>query len=702
MPCSRARQSDPVTSPTTEHTVRISKLAFAMSLLPLAAAAQERKIEEIVVTGTKFSGDFGAKSGVPIERMPQSVQVISADDIVAQGASSIGSLLRNIPSANVGQSRVSAYQSFSLRVRGFLADQMRNGIRQRYYEDVDASALSNIERVEVLKGPSGVLYGQSAVGGIISIITKRPEQDVSSSFAGTIGSYGQKAASFDITGGLAPGLTVRFNGEVEDSNTFIDQQGIKRVNGALSVHFTPSDSISSNLVMEYVERETKRYAGLPIKGTVESNGGAALARGLNLGEPAIDNLTADAPLVQFWTDVKVNDVWTITPRLQYQEFNSAFNQIRLRSPSADLVTITRNGRDGREDDQYTIAQLDTTATFATGLLKHKFLAGYEYDMERAKFTQYTLTNVTSINVRNPVYNYNAVLPTKTFAFSQHYDLDGHAIYAQDQVGVSDRWDVIAAARYSWMRSTTKDVSGPFFDRSSVDTVIWSIGSTYQVNSVLSAYAGFNTGFDVEGSAGARSATGAPLKPEKSNQAEAGLRLRWADFHGSIAAFQIKRTNALTTDPLNPDFSINVGAQRVRGFEVEGEWRATDWWTMTAGYAYLGSKITKSNDGDQGLRIGDVPAHTVAVGTEVSVPGTALVLRGGVNYVGNRLLVNGSSVHLPHYTVANVGASYRIKPATLTLSVSNVFDKTYYTASGNAFAVTPGDPRMVSLRLGLGL
>ncbi len=89
--------------------------------------------------------------------MPQSVQVITAEEIVNQGATSMGDLLRNVPSANAGFSRVGPYQSFSLKIRGFLADQMRNGMRQRYYEDVDASALSNIERVEVLKGPSGAV-----------------------------------------------------------------------------------------------------------------------------------------------------------------------------------------------------------------------------------------------------------------------------------------------------------------------------------------------------------------------------------------------------------------------------------------------------------------------------------------------------------------------------------------------------------------
>src|SRR5687767_9248587 len=104
--------------------------------------------DTVVITGTKLDGAFGEKSGIPLEKLPQSVQILSAQDIADQGARSMGDLLRQVPSASPGYSRVGPWQSFSLKVRGFLADQMRNGLRQRYYEDVDASALSNIERVE--------------------------------------------------------------------------------------------------------------------------------------------------------------------------------------------------------------------------------------------------------------------------------------------------------------------------------------------------------------------------------------------------------------------------------------------------------------------------------------------------------------------------------------------------------------------------
>ena len=150
--------------------------------------------DAIIVTGTKTSGEFGGKSGIPLEDVPQSVQLFTSDDLAERGITSIGDILRAVPSGNFGNSRVSRYQSFSLKIRGFLADQMRNGIRQRYYEDVDASALSNIERIEVLKGPSAVLYGQSAVGGIISIITKAPQNDFGLAASASVGRFDQMVA----------------------------------------------------------------------------------------------------------------------------------------------------------------------------------------------------------------------------------------------------------------------------------------------------------------------------------------------------------------------------------------------------------------------------------------------------------------------------------------------------------------------------
>lgn len=689
--------------------MKTSIIALASALLVATPAWADEAADnanpdnrDIIVTGTKLSGDFGAKSGIPIAKVPQSIQIVTADEIIEQGARSVGDLLRNVPSANPGYSRVGAYQSFSLKVRGFLADQMRNGIRQRYYEDVDASALSNIDRVEVLKGPSGVLYGQSAVGGIVSIITKQPQDGQFGTFAITLGQYDQKMLTVDMNTGLAPGLAVRVTGEVERSGTFVDYQDMNRKNVAFNLRYAPSDNVAAHLVAEYVERDTQRNPGLPIKGTVQSNGVRPLSRSLYLGEPAVDALTANAPMVQAWVDVKLSDNWTVTPRLQYQEFNSSFLQIRLRAPDAlDPTRITRNGRIGREDDSYTIGQLDLSGRLVTGPITHKLLMGYEYDHERGRFTQSNLTNVTAINVLAPVYAFNGAAPTKTFAFDNFYNVDGHALYAQDQIDLTGNWNLIGAVRHSWIDASDGDWKGATNNQAKTSTTIWQIGSTYQLTNALSVYAGYNTGFDIESTGGARTRTGEPLKPEESNQAEIGLRYRTDGFRGSVSLFQIKRVNAVTADPVDPDFSINAGEQRVRGVEVEGEWQLTDWWQLNAGYAYLDGKVTRSNDGIVGKRIGDLPEHSFTARTSVSIPGTPLTLRGGINHITNRVLVDGSDVILPAYTLADIGVGVDLKPFRIDATLSNLFDERYFTASGNGFAVYPGEPRTFSVRLSVG-
>jgi iron complex outermembrane receptor protein len=663
------------------------------------AQSAERDLDEVIVTGSKFTGDFGGKSGIPLEKVPQSVQVVDAGTISELGAQSIGDVLRVVPSANPGSSRVSAYQSFSLKMRGYLADQMRNGIRQRYYEDVDASALSNIERIEVLKGPSGVLYGQSGVGGILSIITKQPDGQFGAQLSATVGSHSQKMITGDFRVPVSADLGMRVTGEIERSGTFIDRQDIDRENLGFTLRYQFNERAIGHLVTEYVERRTQRYPGLPIQGTVASNGNGNLSRSLYLGEPTQDVLSADAPLVQAWVDVKLSDNWTLTPRLQYQEFNSEFTQIRLRAAQADLTTINRNGRWGKEDDSYTIGQLDLSGTLQTGGVEHKLLAGYEYDLERSRFTQYNLTNVTPISVLNPVYTFTTTGPNRTFSFDTNFDVDGHALYLQDQLAITDRWDLVGSVRHSWLKVWSRDVGTSTKIGTDVQNTIWQLGTTFKLADGLSLYGGYSTGFDVESSGGGRTASGDPLKPEESEQYEAGLRLARGAFQGSLSLFQIKRINALTTDPNDPDFVLNVGEQRVRGVELQGDWQVTDAWNVSAGYALLKSKITRSNDGDEGLRLGDVPKHGATLRTAYSIPQHALTLRAGMAYAGSRLLTNGSSVVLPSYTLLDAGASLKVKSMELDLTLANLADKRYFTASGNTFAVIPGDPRSVQLKLG---
>jgi iron complex outermembrane recepter protein len=249
-----------------------------------SSPANDTETRTIIVTGTR-TDDFGLRSGIPIDQVPQSVQVIDAQDLARRGSHSIGEALRAVPSANPGGSRFVDSPSFNYRIRGFAADVMRNGMRQRYYEDVDVSALSNVARLEVLKGPSAALYGESAIGGIISIITKEPTEAFEGLSALTAGSFDQAIATADVGGPISSTLGFRLTGELERSGTFVDFVDLDRENVGLTLVWRPSDSVSAHLVAEYVRRSTTNYPGLPAVGTVIDNGVERVDRSTYLGEP---------------------------------------------------------------------------------------------------------------------------------------------------------------------------------------------------------------------------------------------------------------------------------------------------------------------------------------------------------------------------------------------------------------------------------
>lgn len=676
-------------------SLSIASLAWLCAAVPVSAQNQD-----IVVTGTK-TGDFGAKSGIPLDQVPQGIQVLAGEELIARGVRSVGEALRAVPSANVGSSRVSRYQSSTLRIRGFQADQMRNGIRQRYFEDVDASALSHIARIEVLKGPSAVLYGQSAVGGIISAITKQPGAALAGSVALTGGMFDQKMVTVDVGGPVSDTFGIRLTGEVERSGTFVDHQDIDRENVGLALAWRPSASVSAHLNAEYVRRRTVNNPGLPVAGTVQPNGVARVRRTAFLGEPDFTGLVADAPLVQAWVDFRMSDAWTLTPRLQYSEFNTSLDQVRILAPVAGEPTrITRNGRRGRQEDRYYIAQLDLAGRTGTFGIAHELLFGVEYSAERPTFLQYDIPagGVPAIDALNPAYAFTGRTPALAFTFRTQNRLDGFAAYAQDQVALSEAWHVVAGIRHSLFDYENR--RNGVRNADTISNTTWQLGSTHALGGGLSLFGGYNKGFDVDPVVGARSRDGSPFLPETSDQIEGGVRISRGTLRASLSAFRIRRNNVAVPDPADVNFNIQEGQLRVQGVELEGEWTPLPGWWVQGGYAWLDGRVTRSTAPAMvDARLGDTPEHSATASTRVAV-GPA-ELRGGAYYVGPRRLVNGSAVSLPDYLIFDLGLGAKLGALRLDAVVTNVGDKTYYTASGGATAVYPGDPRAFSLRIGYG-
>lgn len=683
-------------------------LCLAFSVLSVSATADEQyktktiveaNLERLSVFGQRQSDTFGSKSGILLKEMPQSIQLIDVEQMRGQGQVSVGDLLRDIPSANPGYSRVGPYQSFSLKIRGFGADQMRNGMRQRYFEDVDASALNSIERMEVLKGPSGVLYGQSAVGGVINLVSKMPDQDHRGSAGLRLGTDNQKVANGDISKVLSDTLSFRLTGELERSGTFVDRQPMDRNNISLMLQHQAGDRATGHFVAEYVKRETDRYVGLPVPVVLPEQDKEVIDISSQLGEPGFTSLRSFAPLYQYWLDIQLNTDWTLTPRLQYQEFNTVFGQVNLRTPvTGQPDLISRTGRQGREDDDYQIVQLDLNGRVSTGFLEHKLLFGYEAGRERGRFTQSNIRagTLNPVDINNPQYQYDTQEPVLDFAFDNFYNLDSDAWYLQDQMKLTQQLQLIGAVRYT----NSKAASGSWGNASEwvpVSSTIWQLGLTWQFNDQLTLFTGHNTGFDVESSAAARSRTGEALEPEESAQTEVGLRFSSDELNASLALFRIERINALTTDPVDADFRVNSAEQRVDGFELEGRWQFSTALQLQAGYAFMDGEVTQSNDANVGQALGDLARHRLnfSANWQYSNEWSAFVR---VNYSSARPLVTGSAWDLDAYRLVGTGVHYQQTAWSAQLAVNNLLDELYYTASGNGFVVFPGEPQQVSLQL----
>lgn len=672
--------------------------------------------KEISTAGTKFP--------VKITSVPQSIQVITEDIIEEQGARSIGDIMKSVPSANVFGSRFSRFPE--VHIRGFKAMQIRNGIRQLFFGNVDFSALSNIQSVEVLKGPGSTVFGQNGSGGgIINIVTKRPYDELGAEVSFTRG--GWTGFDGDITSGqwdfnapLTPdgALKARFTGEVERTDTFIRFQDLNREDFGLALAYDNGGPVRGFINAEYQHRQTLPNPGLPVVGTVQSSGVGQISRDTFLGDPKLDNLGIETPLVQAWVEVDIlkdwNGVlkdWKVTPRFQYFEFNGDQDQMYLGATSVDQgkrqINVSRSGRSGfKERDRTYIGQIDLTGTLKTGPLSHQIYLGGDYTNYLSFGGWLARSNVPTIDALNPTFmsTPSATDPTR-LRFKRGWKVSSFAF--QDLVTITPYFDLLGGVRYS---SVTGDAFQSLTSQKIVEmdatNTSFQIGGTFHVTDSVHLFTGFGQGFNVSTMVGLghTTAKGKTFKPSLSEQVEAGVKVNFPwGLTGTASLFRILRANVNTPDRNNPGFQVQTGEVRSRGAEVEMAYQVTDQWYFQGGYSFIDAKITQSNAGDVGNRLQNIPQHQANLWTHYRINNGLLrnlTLSAGMRFVGNRPLDNANTVELPHYTIMNLGASYTYKNVKLELFADNVLDKRYFIANDFGLTVFPGTPRTIMGRVSL--
>jgi iron complex outermembrane receptor protein len=668
-----------------------------------------RTLDSVLVTGQRKERYIAREtigaglSSVPLREVPQSVQVIGRDLIDDQGALSLAELLgNNVASASASLARSIPFSTGSTQVRGQDVAIFRDGLRDIDYSDIDTSALNNVAGVEILKGPSGLLYGSGGPGGVINLLTKRPTETFQAQASATVGQRGTRIANGDLSIPLATGLGIRVTGEHEQSDHFVRFGEIDRRNfsGVLAYDNDALDVLVRYENLSNRDDGAATRVGLPTTGTLTDRDRLSIDRSTYLGEPALDFQRSFGDIVFAQVGYQVNDAIRVVAAARRTAVNFEQAEIRtlgLVDLDSGLVARTRARELDLSEDQNN-ARVFGAFDFATGAVTHELIAGVEQFDFDLYVDNRAISNdqIPAINVRDPQYLPDGTVFVRGPASISTSSDRTRELFVHDVARVGDL-TITGAVR----RSRT-DFESNFADPARLDQTLYQLGATYALTEAASIFAGTSTGFDANSDiATTQSQTGERFDPEFFRQTEFGFKTKlMADVTGTVSIFQLDRDDILVADPVDPDFLIQVGAERTRGIETELVWLPSPALALRGGYAYLDAQITRDTDDTLvGNRRPGVPRHHVnAFGTYTvqSGPVRGLQFGLGATRAGAAYAAVTNTIEQPGHTVVNLSASYPFRHVRLDAFLTNALDETYFIARNNS-VVNPGEPRLFTLR-----
>lgn len=676
---------------------------------PDETSAQEDEPIEILVTGEQETGysvpsaTTGTRTDTPIRDIPQSIQVVPRQVIEDQGVTRVSDITRNVSGvvATTGPSGVG--EQFT--IRGFggndsagAGNEYRNGFRTL---DLGSFNSSNIERVEVLKGPASVLYGQIEPGGVINFVTKQPLDRPYYSGELEIGSYAFYKPSLDISGPLTQDerLLYRFNIAYENSDSFVDFVDREIFQISPSFTYEIGDNTKLSLSYEYLSENGTNNPGLP-RNPIAFD----LPRNLFLGEPG-DTVDNEAQSLNLDLEHRFSENWQLRSRFAWQSSSFKREAHRIgRNPEED-GTLDRFFQSdlANRNEGYSI-QTDLIGKLKTGSIDHQLLFGVEwlrYDL----LDDTGFATVDSINIFDPIYGSPrpTVLDQGASTFSSSSDSIG--LYVQDQVTLLPNLKLLVGGRYEFIDESSQfqdlDVDGTtpigevIEDSFSNEAFSPRVGIVYQPIEPVSLYASYSRSFVPNN---VFTITGELIEPTRGTQFEAGVKAEFLDgrLSATLAAYQITKTNVASLDPndLNEEASIAIGKIRSRGIEFDLAGEPLPGWNIIASL-FFNESVVRVGDPDNspvGDTLINAPASGASLWTTYEIQTGDMKGLGfgvGVFYVGDTQAELPNTFVIPSYVRADAAIFYKRTNWRAGLNFKNLFDTTYYTSQGAA--IYPGDP-----------
>ncbi|MCE4070614.1 MULTISPECIES: TonB-dependent siderophore receptor [Pseudomonas] len=660
------------------------------------------------------------KTDTPILEVPQTINVITADQIQAQGAQNLTQALRYTPGLGVNGYTDRNSIADEITSRGFAPTPLYlDGAYLPYAGSLGGAPQIDpytLERVEVLKGPSSVLYGQNQPGGLVNMVSKRPTTEQRSQVRFGLGSYHRVNGAFDTSGPLdeQKAFSYRVIGVAKKGNEQVDHTHSERMLLAPSLTWAPTEDTALTLLAQ-VQRDDglEDYQSLPRIGSlVRGPSGQRIDRDFFSGDSRYNDYKRDQYILGYDFSHRFDEDLQFRSTARYTDVDDRYRGFYLRSfvTDADGVTdYTRANRtkvDWRQHNSAYTLDNNLEYRFNTGALQHTTLAGVDYRHFNRKYDGYNAYNAEPVNLygKNNTDTGN-VRPELTTKWDNTVRQTG--LYLQDQIKL-DQWILTIGGRQDWAEVENKDLLARSITEQRDNKFTGRIGLTYVTDFGLAPYVSYSESFLPTVGTAAPERGGNAFKPTEGEQYEVGVKYQPFDKTLLTAAvFQIKQKNVLTGDVDYPQYESQSGEVRSRGVELELK-SSIEQFDVLAAATYIDSFYTRETYGNEDNR-SEAQAPVSATAwvdyhfSQATVDG--LTWGVGARYTGRKPGDAANSFHTPAYVVYDTTLGYdfsRFSPSMAglqaRLNVQNLFDREYVSDCNYAFGCYYGQERVASLEM----
>ncbi len=674
----------------------VQKLQIAQS--DIGQTEKESTLPTITVSAKVSSGytvpkiSTATKTNTPLIDIPQSISVVTREAIKDQNILSMSDAVRYVPGMGISQGEGNR-DALVFRGNRSTGDFFVDGIRDdvQYYRDI-----YNIERVEVLKGPNGMIFGRGGSGGVVNRAVKEASWSPIQEITAQAGSFNTKRVTLDVGQGINEVAAVRLNAMYEDSGSFRDGVNLKRYGVNPTVTIMPSDKTKVVLNAEYFKDERVADRGIPsFQGRPLDTNASTF-----FGDPNRSLSDSELKAANALIEHKFDNEVTIRNRTRFATQDKFYQNVYPDGVVTSAGNVKVSAYNDTTQRNTFFNQTDLLFSLNTGTVKHDLVVGLEIGHQETDNVRQTGTfnNTTATFVNVPTSNPITTAPISftTLATNNHSVSKQTSLYAQDQIKLLPQLQAILGLRYDRFEVDFRNNKTALDINTSDNFLSPRVGLVYKPIETVSIYTSYSlayvprageqlTGLTVNNKA---------LEPEKFKNVEVGAK--W-DIQPNLAlttaVFKLDRTNVINPDPSNSALNLAPGDQSNKGIELGLAGRVTSAWSVMGGYTYQDGQITntQSASAQKGAVLAELPKNTFSLWNRYDfTPGWGVGL--GVINRSAMYTSTDNTVRLPSYTRVDAAVYARIdKNLRAQLNIENLFNTNYYASAHNNNNISPGSP-----------